>query len=150
MAVQSDPSQGILRATMRHVCKLRKSAKSVSESSNSSLGNKADHNLANWFSQRIGGFGQPDHPSILPLLRDVRRIGIPPTLQERIQHPSQSPNHLCRYIGMRNSLQSRDVFFCASAFRPVWPGSCIVLSLNLCTTSNLRPGPGGSRTAASC
>ena len=41
-------------------------------------------------------------------------------------------------------------FFFASAFRPVWPGRCIVLSLSLCTTSDSRPGPGGSRTAASC
>ena len=36
-------------------------------------------------------------------------------------------------------------FFFASAFRPVWPGRCIVLSLSLCTTSDSRPGPGGSR-----
>ena len=31
------------------------------------------------------------------------------------------------------------VFLVASAFRPVWPGRCIVLSLSLCTTSRLAP-----------
>ena len=42
------------------------------------------------------------------------------------------------------------IFFFASAFPPVWPGRCIVLSLSLCTTSRLAPWTRGGRTAASC
>ena len=38
----------------------------------------------------------------------------------------------------------------ASAFRPVWPGCCIVLNLSLRATSRLAPWTRGSRTAASC
>ena len=49
-----------------------------------------------------------------------------------------------------NSRNRTQNFFFASAFRPVWPGRCIVLSLSLCTTSDSRPGPGGSRAAAGC
>ena len=40
-------------------------------------------------------------------------------------------------------------FFVASAFRPVWPGRCI-FELYLYTAVDSRPGPGGSRTTASC
>ena len=40
-------------------------------------------------------------------------------------------------------------FFVASAFRPVWPGRCI-WALVCLPRHDSRPGPGGSRTAASC
>ena len=50
-------------------------------------------------------------------------------------------------LGRKHASPRENVFFFfASAFRPVRPGRCIVLSLSLCTTSDSRPGPGGSRT----
>ena len=42
------------------------------------------------------------------------------------------------------------LFFFASAFRPVWPGRYIFLALVCVPRHDSRPGPGGSRTAASC
>ena len=41
-------------------------------------------------------------------------------------------------------------FFVASAFRRVWPGRCIVLSLSLYRLTTCALDEGGSRTAASC
>ena len=31
------------------------------------------------------------------------------------------------------------VFFLRAAFRPAWPGRCVLLSFSLCTTSQLAP-----------
>ena len=64
-------------------------------------------------------------------------------------HMKDQPNQPNQPTKPNQPNQTKPFFF-ASAFRPVWPGRCIVLSLSLCTTSRLAPWTRGGRTAASC
>ena len=55
-------------------------------------------------------------------------------LQVKQQSAKQGPKY-----GLNFCKKQLIAFVFASAFRPVWPGRCVVLSLSLCTTSRLAP-----------